>query len=253
MCLSSDSMSTFTYIAIFAVLSAIINGFGILAIAKERKWVRGVRDKAICFAAGLLISTPLVLALPNAAVQAEKPYYAGLLALGGFLFMLLSNRFIKYRTKQKELAFGITAAEGIALHSLVDGIIYTVTFSTSILTGVIAATGLVVHEFAEGIITYLMFMESEVGDKKAKLYAFLVAGLTTPIGAFVAYPLISEVAAQHLSLLMGFVAGVLIYISASHLLFEVKQHEEEEGLGKHSLLALLLGVGLAMIIIFAKI
>ncbi|MBN2154504.1 MAG: ZIP family metal transporter [Candidatus Lokiarchaeota archaeon] len=245
-------MHTFIYITIFAVSSALINAFGILAIAKQRKWVEKVKTYAICFAAGMLISTPLVLALPNAVNAATKPYYAGLLALAGFIFMLLSNRFIQFKTKQSSLAFGITAAEGIAIHSLVDGIIYTVAFSHSIMTGVVAATGLVIHEFAEGIITYLFFLKSDIPNKKAKWYAFLVAGLTTPIGAFVTYPFMSLIPPHILALLLGFVGGVLIYISASHLLFEAQKNQDENK-DKHSILALLLGVALALVIVFTNI
>jgi hypothetical protein len=36
--------------------------------------------------------------------------------------VFLTNEFIKSVTKQKSLAFGITAIEGIGIHSFVDGI-----------------------------------------------------------------------------------------------------------------------------------
>jgi len=66
---------------------------------------------------------------------------------------------IKHRTGEETLAFRVTAAEGIGIHSLVDGVVYTVTFNISLLTGVLAGTGLVVHEFAEGVITYLVLLK----------------------------------------------------------------------------------------------
>jgi zinc transporter ZupT len=47
--------------------------------------------------------------------------------------------------------------------------------------------------------------------------------------------------------MMGFVAGVLLYISASHLLPEAREHEKE-----HSGVAFLVGVGLALFIVFSK-
>jgi zinc transporter ZupT len=50
----------------------------------------------------------------------------------------------------------------------------------------------VIHEFAEGIITYTIFLKGGIKEKRAMIYAFLVAGLTTPIGAFIAYPLINK-------------------------------------------------------------
>ncbi|MDJ1434326.1 hypothetical protein [Halostagnicola sp. A-GB9-2] len=79
------------------------------------------------------------------------------------------------------------------------------------------------------------------------MIAFFVAALTTPIGAFVAYPLVSRLGESQLGLLLGFVSGVLIYVSAAHLLPEARTYETE-----HSMLALLAGVALALVIGFAR-
>lgn len=236
---------TFHWIALFAILSAIINGIGILVLHRFKDWAEKAKTYFMCFAAGVLISTPLMLALPQAI---QKNFYAGIMALAGFLFMFFSNEFIKHQTQKKVLAFGIVAAEGIGIHSFIDGIIYTVTFSISILTGLLAATGLVIHEFAEGIITYTVFLKGGVKEKKAMLYTFLVAGLTTPLGAFLAYPLVNKLSQSNLGLILGFVSGVLIYISASHLLPEARGEEK-----KHSGFAFLSGVGLAIFIVVSKL
>jgi len=61
------------------------------------------------------------------------------------------------------------------------------------------------------------------------------------------YPLVSKVEMATLGLMLGFVAGVLLYISASHLLPEAREYER-----KHSDLAFLAGVGLALFIMFTK-
>ncbi len=198
----------------------------------------------MCFAAGILISTPLILALPKAT---EANSEAGFVALFGFLFMFFSNKLIKYTTKEKELAFGVTAAEGVGIHSFVDGITYTVTFNVSILIGFLSASGLVIHEFAEGVITYLFLIKGGVGKKIAGFYAFLIAGLTTPIGAFIVYPIVNGLNKSKLGLLLGFVSGVLIYVSAAHLLPEAQKHEET-----HSIIAFAAGIVVALFIVLAK-
>ncbi|GAB6267781.1 MAG: hypothetical protein STSR0002_05210 [Smithella sp.] len=156
---------TFIWMGGFAILSAIVNAIGIFTIVKYKQWAEKTKAYFMCFAAGVLISTPLMLALPQAL---QKNSYAGFMAAGGFIFMVFSNKFIIYHAKKENLAFGIVVAEGIGIHSFVDGVIYAVTFSVSILTGFLSATGLVVHEFAEGVITYLVFMEAKV--KKRTLY-----------------------------------------------------------------------------------
>jgi zinc transporter ZupT len=178
----------FYWIAAFAIVAAVVNGAGILAIFQHREWAEQSLPFLMCFAAGILLTTPLIHALPNAV---ESNANAGLAALTGFLFMYLSNELIQRRTGESTLAFGVTAAEGIGIHSLVDGVVYTITFNISLLTGVLAGTGLVVHEFAEGVITYLVLLKGNVSERTAAIYAVFIASLTTPLGAFVAYPLVT--------------------------------------------------------------
>jgi len=233
-------LSTFTWIVIFAISAAVINSLGILTIYKKKEWAERAKAYFMCFAAGMLISVPLISAFPEAV---EKNTNAGYSALAGFLFMFFSNKIIQHKTKKRSLAFGITAIEGIGIHSFIDGMIYTVAFSTSILTGFLAGTGLVIHEFAEGIITFSALIEGGLSDRKAILYAFFASSLTTPLGAFLAYPLISKLSPPILGLSLGFVAGVLIYISASHLLPEARSHEK-----KHSVVAFLFGIALALLL-----
>jgi zinc and cadmium transporter len=240
----NGTSSTFLWIAAFALASALVNGLGILSIIKYKEWAEKALPYFMCFAAGILISTPLILALPNAL---RSNPYAGFMALGGFLVLFLSNKLIKYYTKKRDLAFGLVAAEGIGIHSFIDGVVYSVTFNVSILVGFLSATGLVIHEFAEGVITYIVLLKGGLSKKASALYAFLIAGLSTPIGAFLVYPFVSKVEKATLGLMLGFVAGVLLYISASHLLPEAREYER-----KHSDLAFLAGVGLALFFMFTK-
>lgn len=235
-----SSWSSLPWIGIFAIAAMIINGIGILVVYRNKEFAERNKVYFICFAAGVLITAPLVHLLPHAMVENK---YAGLFALAGFMFMFFSNKIIKFKTNEKELAFGITAIEGIGIHSFIDGIIYSVTFSVSTYTGLIAGIGLATHEFAEGIIAFSVLIKGGLSNKKAALIAFLVAGLTTPIGAFIVYPFVKTLSEVSLGLALGFVGGVLIYVSASHLLPEAREHEKH-----HSHLALLLGVALALLL-----
>lgn len=236
--------TTFQWIALFAVSAAVFNSVGIWVIFRHKKLAEKLKNYFMCFAAGVLISSPLIMAFPQAIV---KNHNAGFAALAGFLFMLFSNKIIKDRTKQQEIAFGVTAIEGIGIHSFIDGIIYSVTFSVSIATGLMAGIGLVIHEFAEGVITYTVLVKGGIKEKTALLYAFFIAALTTPVGAFLAYPLVNRLSNSILGILLGFVVGVLIYVSASHLLPEARKQEH-----KHSILAFLSGVMLALTMLFVK-
>jgi zinc transporter ZupT len=235
---------TFFWIALFAILAALINGLGIFTLYKNQAWALKTKPYFICFAAGVLISTPLMMALPQAIL---KNFYAGFMALLGFLFMFFSNALIKKRTQTEVLAFGIVAAEGIGIHSFIDGVIYTVTFSISITVGFWPRRDWSFTNLPKGSLP-TPFFKGRGEKKRAMFYAFLVAGLTTPLGAFVAYPLINRLSESSLGLMLGFVAGVLIYISAAHLLPEARGEEK-----KHSGYAFLSGVGLAIFIVSSKL
>jgi zinc and cadmium transporter len=238
-----EKASIFTLISVFAIGAMVVNSLGIWVIYKNKKWAEKTKEYFMCFAAGVLISSPLIMAFPEAL--GRNPH-AGVAAISGFLFMFLSNKAIKYKTKQTELAFGITAIEGIGIHSFLDGIVYTVTFNVSAMTGVLTGIGLVVHELAEGIIAFSVLLKGGLNAKKAMYGAFLVAALTTPVGAFLAYPLVTQLKDPALGLGLGFVAGVLIYVSASHLLPETREHEK-----KHSFVSFLLGIALSFLILFS--
>jgi len=237
-----EQWSPFIWISIFAITAMVVNTIGIVAVYRNKELADKSKEYIICFAAGVLIASPLIMILPEA--MSRNPH-AGIMALTGFLFMYFVNKGVKYSTDQKALAFGITALVGIGIHSFIDGVVYTVTFSVSTLLGVVAGTGLVIHEFAEGIITFTVLTKGGVKGKKAILFAFLTAALTTPIGAFIAYPVIHGVNAVILGDALGFVGGVLIYLSASHLLPEANEHDK-----KHSYIAFLMGVGLAIVTLF---
>ena len=235
-------LDKFFWIALFSISAMLVNSFGIWVVYKNCEWADKIKGYCMCFAAGMLITSPLIATFPEAI---HKNGHAGYVALIGFLFMYLSNKIIKHTSKQKELAFGVTAIEGILIHSLLDGIIYSVTFSMSTLVGILSGIGLVIHEFAEGIITFSTLRHSGMSKKKCGITAFLVSSLSTPIGAAIAIPIVNYVNDSILGLMLGFVAGVLIYISAAHLLPESSTHEKN-----HSITAFIVGIGLAFLISF---
>ena len=80
--------NTFIWVSIFAISAAVVNALGIWAIIRHREWAEQSKSYFMCFAAGMLISSSLILTLPKAI---EKNAYAGVTALFGFLFMFFSS------------------------------------------------------------------------------------------------------------------------------------------------------------------
>ena len=229
-------------------LAAIVTTLGISVIRRFESWGRKNTIYFICFAAGVLISVSFLHIIPKAFSMTER---APVFLFAGYIIMHLFNRFINAfvcdKSSNEHYGIGLVPMLGIGIHSFIDGIIYSITFTVSIFTGILAASGMVLHEFPEGIITYLLLVRAGFNLRTSLLLAFLAAALTTPIGMLVSYPYISKIDEPLLGALLAFSAGALLYVGATHLL---PQAETEHR--KYSLFALGAGILVALVIILSK-
>jgi ZIP family zinc transporter/zinc and cadmium transporter len=200
------------------------------------------------FAAGVLVSVSFMHIIPKSfEMHDQSPTFL----LAGFLLLYLFNRFLKLYICQEyrceTATIGIVPMVGIGLHSLLDGVIYSVTFNVSVFTGVVVAIGMVLHEFPEGIVTFLLLERGGLSKKNSALLAFLAAAISTPLGALVSYPFIDRIAQPTLGILLAVSAGALVYVGASHLLPEVEKENR-----RFSVIALAAGVLVAVVIVISK-
>jgi len=54
-------INTFIFISAFAMGAMIVNSLGIWTLYKNREWAEKIKDYCMCFAAGILISSPLIM------------------------------------------------------------------------------------------------------------------------------------------------------------------------------------------------
>jgi zinc transporter ZupT len=133
---------------------------------------------------------------------------------------------------------------GIGYHSFIDGLIYVVTFNVSIFTGLLSALGMVLHEFPEGVVTFALLQEAGFEQRRATLYAFLAAALSTPLGALTAYPLIGAIRGETLGVLLALAGGALLFVGTTHLLPRLTADRHRTGI-----LALLAGTVVGLLVI----
>lgn len=239
---------TFAVVMLASTLACAVTTMGIIAIAKHEAWGRKNTVYFMSFAAGVLISVSFMHIIPESFhMHEQSPTFL----LTGFLLLYILNRFLnlyvcnEYRCETA--ATGIIPMIGIGLHSLLDGVIYSVTFNVSMLTGVLTAIGMILHEFPEGIVTFLLLERGGFGKRKSALYAFLAAALSTPVGTLISYPVIDRISRPTLGILLAVSAGALVYVGASHLLPEVQKENH-----KYSMASLAIGVLVAVVIVMSK-
>ena len=198
----------------------------------------------MAFAVGILVPISFLHLIPKSI---EMSTFAPVFLLVGFVFMHLLNRFLDLfvckHDDHCEHKFGLVSAIGIGLHSLIDGVIFTVTFTVSVFTGIVSAIGMVLHELPEGIISFIFLHKSGYSRKKSSAYAFIAAAISTPIGVLISWPFVNTVSQSTLGILLSLSAGALVYVGATHLLPHVEERQ-----GKYSLLALGIGILVAVLI-----
>jgi zinc transporter ZupT len=240
--------NTIAAVILASSLACIVTTVGIYVISKYEAWGRSNIVYFMSFAAGVLISVSFMHIIPQSFQMNDV---ASVYLLVGFLAFYLLNRFLNLYVCQKyackTYAAGIIPMLGIGFHSFLDGIIYSVTFNVSIFTGVLAAVGMVLHEFPEGIVTFLLLERGGFSRKKAAIYAFLAAAISTPLGTLISFPFINKITRPTLGILLAVSAGALMYVGASHLLPEVEKENKQ-----YSIIALAVGVLVAVFIVMAK-
>ncbi|MCG8440357.1 MAG: ZIP family metal transporter [Caulobacterales bacterium] len=228
----------------FALVAASITTVGLIAVRVRAAWTRRNAGLFAAFAAGALSTVAILHLTPDAlALTAHAPTYF----FAGFAGAFLINRGVLALSDaqgQAHLAAGLTPMLAIGLHSFIDGVVYTVTFSVSAASGLLTTVGLILHEFPEGIIVYALLHHAGFSPRHAFLLAFLAAAATTPLGALLAYPLVDALRGPGLGDLYAVAAGVLLYVSAGHLLPHVEREPALRGLPAAALGAV---VALAMI------
>ena len=238
----------FWTVAITSSIACLVTITGIFVIRRYEKW--GIDNIAyfMSFAAGVLISVSFIHLIPESF---SMNLTAPTCLLIGFFGLYLTNRFLNSYVCQDSArvnySFGIIPMLGIGFHSFLDGVIYSVAFNVSPFTGIFSALGMVLHEFPEGIVTFLLLKRSGFRENKAMLYALLAAAITTPAGAFLSYPFISQVNNYTLGALLAISAGALVYVGASHLLPAVENEQK-----KYTLISLSSGILVALIIVLTK-
>jgi zinc transporter ZupT len=239
---------TFWAVLLASFLACAVTTLGIVVISRYEKWGTDHTAYFMSFAAGVLISVSFIHIIPRSFTMNVS---APLFLLAGFLTLHLFNRFLQAYVCQEvgceNLTLGIIPMLGVGLHSLLDGVIYSVTFNVSIFTGILAAIGMVLHEFPEGIVTFLLLERGGFDKKKSAWFAFLAAAISTPLGTLVSFPFIEKIERTTLGILLAFSAGALVYVGASHLLPAVEKENK-----RYTLLSMAVGILVAILIVISK-
>ena len=235
---------------VFGLVAAGVALAAIILVRQAAGFTRSHGPLAAAFAGGLVITVAVTHLIPEAF---EMTAQAAWLILAGFGFGFILHNVIGAAAHghggEAPTGGEVTAIApvlAIAMHSALDGLVYSVTFAVDASTGVIAATGLIIHEFPEALICFLLLQRAGLSDAKAAIFAFLASGATTFAAAAISAPFASVLDPATLGLLFAAVAGLLLHVGAAHLIHEGVQAGALRGGA-----AVFAGAGVAALMAFA--
>ncbi len=167
----------------------------------------------VAFAGGAMVAIALFDLIPE-----MKAHNAVALMLGFFAIYLLEKLVMIHACGEAECethAMGWPALIGIATESLIDGLAIAVGFGVAPSLGLLIALAVLAHELPRGLTTTVIMQEA--GYSRPRVWAALLvdAGFA-PLGVLLSGLIPPSVFEP----LIGFTAGVFLYVGASDLLPE---------------------------------
>ena len=207
-------MSPITY----ALLSALANVAGALAVAGRARRGMLLLDALIAVAAGFMISVALTQLVPEALARGGSS--APLIMLVGYLAVHLTQHTLTTHfhfgeeTHRVTTAISVSALAGLLMHTFVDGVAIAAGFTVGPQLGLLVFIAVVLHKLPEGLAIASLFLAAGQPPRVAVAAAGAL-GLTTLLGVL-ATSFVQPLARHGLPL----AAGVTLYVAASNLVPE---------------------------------
>lgn len=184
------------------------------------------------FSAGAVLGVVFFDVLPEAFSLAPPRTFMVAAAAGFLAFFGLERYTALHRGREHEHSaeggreheqeLGVVGAAGLCVHSFLDGVAIGIAFQASVALGVVVALAVIAHDFDDGLNTVTVLLAH--GNQVGRARRWLLVDMTTPIlGA--ASTLLFHVPVSVLPWILAFFAGFFLYIGASDLLPEAREHD----------------------------
>jgi len=175
--------------------------------------------RLLAFGSGALLGTSFLHLLPGGWQIA--PGWVGSGALFAFLVLLAVEGFAMVHACSEVLedcqvhTLSPVAFGAFAIHGVIDGLSITVGFAGGV--GASVSLAIVVHKLADGLMLSSMLMMKDFSSKKSWV-ALVAIGFSTLLGAVAGLAFLPKLPNEMLAGMMGFTAGVFVYIGAADIL-----------------------------------
>jgi zinc and cadmium transporter len=229
------------------LMSAIALVGSVTLLLKEQT-LRRILLPLVAFAAGSLLGGAFFHMIPAGLAAGMGVVMVHLWVLAGFAVFFALDQFLHWhhcrraeRACKKPLTYLILIGDG--LHNFLGGLAVAGTFLIDVRLGIVTWLAAAAHEVPQELGDFGVLVHGG-WDRRRALFYNVLSGSTFLAGGIIAYA-----ASFHLnvSFLVAFAAGNFIYIGASDLIPEVKEHADLRANVAH-FSAFLAGVALMLLV-----
>lgn len=230
------TMPVLAKILIASLASGVLSLLGGVALLARASWVRRFSLHLVSFAVGALFAAAFLDLLPEAVEMAagapQKVFLSA--AAGVFIFFALERLILQFHPHHHDDEFSgehhhpapILLQVGDTIHNFIDGVAVAVAFLVNPSLGVLTAVAVAAHEIPQEIADFSVMLHHGWSRGKA-LAVNLLSSFASVLGATLAYSFRGSLEAV-LPQLLGFTAGIFIYIAGSDLIPEVSANSPRE-------------------------
>lgn len=211
---------------LLACLTLVSTGLGGIAALRFRDQLHLL----LGFSAGAVLAVVFFEILPEVFSERDPTSSVMLAAAAGFLAFFSLERYTAlhrarehaHAVSEHEAELGVLAAAGLSAHSFLDGIAIGIGFQASPRIGLIIALAVVIHDFSDGLNTVTVMVAH--GNPPRRAATWLLIDMVTPVLG-VASTLAFRFPQGLLPWILAFFCGFFLYIGASDLLPEAREHD----------------------------
>jgi len=211
-------------LSLFAGICTVLGSFVIFTFQDFRK---SYLSFFLGISAGAMIYLSFIELMPEAekilgSINANMAFFSGIISVG-IIDFIIPHHYQSYCKKKgklydKLMMTGFMVAVGMVIHNFPEGIAVFMSSLGDMRYGIMIALATALHNIPEGVAIATPIYYATKSKTKAIYYSFL-AGIAEPIGALIAYIILSRFINQvFLAYTFAFVAGIMVYISLDELL-----------------------------------
>lgn len=232
---------------IISMLAGLSTLIGCLFIYIKPKNINKFIGISLSFSATIMILISILELIPEGFFYLSNKYgfiysfFILILMISiGYIINILINKNIDKidKTNNSNLyKVGILSMIALMIHNLPEGVLTFLTFTVDIKLGIKLSLAIMMHNIPEGIAIAIPIYYATNSKYKA-IKNTLISGLSEPVGALLAYLFLYRfISDTMISVILLFVAGIMISISINDIFEEARSYEN-----KHTIIGFIIGL-----------